>query len=163
MNGYIQKVLLKYGHPCPRKAQLSPHNHHEVIYDATEQLTHEEDTSPPLDNQGTKRIQGIFGALLYYAREVDNKLLVGLSSIGSHQAAATERTKEAINQILDHCATYPADGILYRSSDMVLCANSNTGFHNESKGQQIRGSHFPLQKRCHAPMERLRSHSFPND
>ena len=48
-----------------------------------------------------KRVQGIFGALLYYAQAVDNKLLVGLSSIGSHQAAATQRTNEAIDQILD--------------------------------------------------------------
>ena len=101
MNGYIQKVLLKYGHPRPSKAQLSPHKHHEVIFGAKEQLTHEDDTSPPLDNQGTKLIQGIVGAFLYYARAVDNQLLVNLSSIGSHQAAATERTKEAINQILD--------------------------------------------------------------
>ena len=105
MNGYIQKVLLKYGHPRPSKAQLSPHKHREVIYGTKEQLIHEDDRSPPLNNQGTKRIQSIVGALLYYARAVDNKLLVGLSSTGSHQAATTERTKEEINQILDYCAT----------------------------------------------------------
>ena len=64
MNGYNEKMILKYGHPRPRKAQLSPHKHREVIYGANEKLTHEDDTSPPLDNQGTKRIQGIIGALL---------------------------------------------------------------------------------------------------
>ena len=83
MNGYINKVLLKYGHPRPRKAKLSPHKHREVIHGAKEQLTHEDDTSPPLDNQGTKRIQSIIGALLYYARAVDKHLLVSLISIGS--------------------------------------------------------------------------------
>ena len=65
---------------------------------------------------------------------MDNKLLVGLSAIGEQQASATQRTNEAIDQILDYCATYPADGILYCSSDMVLCAHSYAGFHNESKG-----------------------------
>ena len=65
---------------------------------------------------------------------MDNKLLVGLSAIGSQQAAATQRTNESINQILDYCATYPADGILYRASNMVLCAHSDAGLHNESKG-----------------------------
>ena len=146
MDGYIQKVLLKYGHPRPRKSQLSPHKHREVVYGANEQLTHEDDKSPPLDNQGTKRIQGIVGALLYYARAVDNKLLVGLSSIGSQKAAATERTNEEINQILYYCATYPADGILYRSSNMVLCAHSDAGFHNEIKGRSRAGAHVFLSK-----------------
>ena len=89
MNEYIEKVLLKYGHPLPRKAQLPQHKHREVIYGAKEQLTPEDDKIPPLDNQGTKRIQGIFGTLLYYVRAVGKKLLVVLSSIGSQQAAAT--------------------------------------------------------------------------
>ena len=120
MNGYIEKVLLKYGHPRSSKAQLSTHKHSEVIYGEKEQLTHEYDTSLPLDNKGTKLIQCIIGAFLYYCREVDNKLLVGLSYIGSHQAAATERTNEEINQLLGYCATYPADRILYRSRDIVL-------------------------------------------
>ena len=93
MNGYIEKVLLKYGHPRPSKAQLSPHKHCEVIYGTKEKLTYEDDTSLPLDNQGKKCIQGIVGALLYYGRLVDNKLLVGLSSIGSQQSAITELTK----------------------------------------------------------------------
>ena len=39
MDGYITKVLLKYGHPRPSKLQLSPHKHREVIYGAKEQLT----------------------------------------------------------------------------------------------------------------------------
>ena len=86
-----------------------------------------------MDNQGTKRIQGIVGAFLYYARAVDNKLIVGLSSIVSYQAAATEPTNKAINQIIDYCDTYPADGTLYCSSDMVLCAHSDACFHNEIK------------------------------
>ena len=46
MNGYIEKVLLKYGHPRPIKAQLSPHKNREAIYGAKEKLTHEDDTSP---------------------------------------------------------------------------------------------------------------------
>ena len=133
MYGYIEKVLLKYGQPRPSKSHLSPHKHREVIYGAKEQLTPKDDKSSPLYSQGTKRIQGIVGALLYYGISVDNKLLVCLSSIGSQQSAATERTKEAINQLLDYCATYPANGILHRSSVVVLCAHSDAGFHNKSK------------------------------
>ena len=52
------------------------------------------------------------GALLYVGRAVNNKLLVALSAIVSQQAAATEDTAAAIEQLLDYVATYPNDGIL---------------------------------------------------
>ena len=64
MNGYIDKLLMKYGHSRPRKSQLSPHKHREVTYGAKEQLTSEEDKSPLLKEEGTKSIQGIVGSLL---------------------------------------------------------------------------------------------------
>ena len=151
MNGYIKTVLLKYGHPRPIKAELSPHKHREVIYGSKEQLTPEDNKNPPLDNQCTKRIQGIFGAFLYHVRAVDNKLLVRLSSIGSQQSAATKQTKTAINQLLDYCATYPSDRIFYRSSDMVLCAHSDAGFHNKSKVRSRAGSHISPPKTMPCP------------
>ena len=77
---------------------------------------------------------------------MNNKLLVGLSAIGSQQASTTQRTNEAIDQILDYCATYPSDGILYRTSDMVLCVHSDVGFHNESKGRSRAGAHIFLSE-----------------
>ena len=143
-------MILKYGHPRPSKAQLLPHKHCGVIYGAKEQLNPEDDKSPPLDNQCTKRIQGIVGALLYYVRAVENTLLVGLNYIGSQQDAAKERNKEAINQLLDYCATYPADGIIYRSSNMVPCAHSDAGFHNKRKCRSRSGAHifFPKTMQC---------------
>ena len=77
---------------------------------------------------------------------MDNKLLVSLSAIGSQQPTATQRINEAINQILDYCATYPADGILYLSRNMVLFAHSDAGFHNESKGRSRSGAHIFLSE-----------------
>ena len=66
--------------------------------------------------------------------------------MAAQQASATQRTNEAIDQILDYCATYPADGILYRFSDMFLCAHSDAGFHNESKGRSRSGAHIFLSE-----------------
>ena len=146
MNGYIAKFLIKYVHPLPHNPQLSPHKHHEVTFGTKEQLTPERYMSPALDNQGTKCIQSIVGALLYDAKAVDNKLRVGLSVIGAQQAAATQRTNEAINQLHDYSFTYPTDGILYHSSDMMICAHSDAGFQNESKGRIIAGAHVFLSK-----------------
>ena len=149
--GYIEKLLMKYGHPHPSKAHLSPHKHCEVIYGAKEELNLEEDKSLPLDKEGTIRIQGIAGALLYYARAVDNKLPVGLSFIRSQHAAATERTNEAINHLLNYSATYPSDGVLYRSRNMVLCAHPDTVFHNETKGRSRAGDQIFLSENDPVP------------
>ena len=43
-------------------------------------------------------------------------------------------------------ATYPDDGILYRSSNMVLCSYSYARFHNESKGRSRSGAHMSFLK-----------------
>ena len=150
MDGYIERVLRKHGHPQPKRPQHAPHKHREIIYGAAEQLTPEEDSSPELDEAGKKRIQEIVGALLYYGRAVDNKILVALSAIGAQQASPTERANAAIDQLLDYCATYPDDGILYRSSDMLIAAHADAGFHNESKGRSRAGAHIFLSE--DAPM-----------
>jgi hypothetical protein len=134
MPGYILNVCTRYKHPMPTKRQLSPHKHCEIIFGQTTQLTHVNPYSPPLSTEGVKRIQGIIGALLYYARAVDNKLLASLSTLSSQQATATEATGVAMNQLLDYLATYPDDGTTYCTSDMILCSHANAGFHNESKG-----------------------------
>ena len=83
---------------------------------------------------------------------VDNKLLVALSAIGVQQAAPTERTNDAICQLLDYCATFSNDGILYRSSEMLVAAHSDAGFHNESKGRSRAGAHIFLLE--DAPMQK---------
>ena len=113
-----------------KKPQLSPHKHRPIYYGATQQLVQPTYTSQPLNEKGINRIQGIVGALLYVGRAVDNKLLVALSAIGSQQAASTEYTAAAIEQILDYVATYPNDGILFRKIDMILAAHADSGFLN---------------------------------
>ena len=50
--------------PAPRNR--NSHKQREVIYGAKEQLAPEDDTTLPLESQGTKRVQVIVRALLYY-------------------------------------------------------------------------------------------------
>ena len=83
---------------------------------------------------------------MYYSRAVDNKLLFGLSAISAKQAFATQHTNEAINQILNYSATYPTDGVVYCSSDMVLCDHSHSVFHNKIKGRSRAGAHISLSE-----------------
>jgi hypothetical protein len=130
----------------PTKHQLSPHKHPEIIFGQTTQLTHVDPHSPPLSTEGVNKIQGIIGALLYYAGAVNNKLLATLSTLSSQQATATEATDVAMNQLLDYLAIYPDNSTTYSPSNMILCAHANTGFHNESKGRSQAGAHIFLSK-----------------
>ncbi len=63
---------------------------------------------------------------------MDNKLLVALSAIAAIQAKVTVATEQAIHLLLDYVATYPNDGIVYRASNMILCAHSDADFLNKS-------------------------------
>jgi hypothetical protein len=146
MKNYINELLLKYDHAQPRKPQHSPHAHKEIVYGAKEQFLPESDSSPLLDAKGIKRIQGIIGSLLYYARAVDNKLLATLSTISSQQACATENTNKAVNQLLDYVATYPNDGVTYRASNMVLAAHSDASFLTEHGSRSRAGAHIFLSE-----------------
>ena len=103
-------------------------------------------SSPPLDASGTQRIQLIVGSLLYYARTFDNKLLVALSKIGRHQAAATEATNDVVEQLLDYVATYPNDGITYRVNDMVLAAQADAACLNVPRARSRAGVHIMLSE-----------------
>ena len=146
MDGYIANLLLKYRHKALTKPQLSLNRHRKINYGSKEQLVAEEDTSPKLNNEGIKRVQGIVSAFLYYAHAVHNRLLVGLSAIGAQQVSATEQTAAAINQILYHVETYPNNEITYRASDMILAAHSDARFNNDSKPIIRAGAHIFLSQ-----------------
>ena len=53
------------------------------------------------------------GSLLYYARAVNNKLLIALSAIPAHQAKATVAIEQAVDLLLDYVATYPNDSVVF--------------------------------------------------
>ena len=100
----------------------------------------------PLEKEGIRSVHMIVGALLWVGQAVNNKLLVALSVIGSQQSTSTEETNKAIHQLLDYSATYPNDGIIYRSSDMVLAGHSYAGFNNETKARSRSGDHIFLSE-----------------
>ena len=142
MENHIYAVLKKYNHHFPFKPQHSPHRHWKISYGATQQLVPDDDTSPALDITGIRRVQGIVGVLLYYGREVDNKLIIALSVIGTQQTKETEATAATISQLLEYVATYPNNGITYRSRNMHLAAHSDAAYLNISKACSHAGAHI---------------------
>jgi hypothetical protein len=53
-------------------------------------------------------------------------------------------TEQAVHLLLDYVATYLADGILYRSSDMILCAHVVAGFLNKTNSHSRVRAHIFL-------------------
>ncbi len=146
MEGYIDNLLIKFNHACPTKPRSSPYKCAPITYGIKTQLAPDMDTSELLDDARKRRCQEIVGSLLYYAHAVDNKLFVALSAIVAHQAQATIVTEQAVNLLLDYVATYPNDGIVYRASNMILCAHSDAGFLNESRARSCTGAHIYLSE-----------------
>jgi hypothetical protein len=151
MPGYIENLLIKFKHPRLSKPRLSPYKCIPISYDAKAQLTPEADASEHLDKHRKCRIQEIVRLLLYYARAVDNKLLVALSAIAARQSYATIATEQAVHLLLDYAATYPADGIVYRSSDMILFAHADASFLNETNSRSHAGVHIFLLENDPSP------------
>jgi hypothetical protein len=104
-----------------------------IPYGQKTQLTPEEDTSATLLPKCLLRVQKIIGSLLCYARAVNNKLLVVLNAIADCQSKATIHTEQLVHTLLDYVAMYPNDGIVYRASNMVLCAHADAGYLNKTK------------------------------
>eukprot|EP00804_Cyclotella_cryptica_P019753 CCRYP_009658-RA/>CCRYP_009658-RA protein AED:0.44 eAED:0.44 QI:0/0/0/1/0/0/2/0/258 len=90
----IDKVLQRFQHPVPSSPQNGPYKPYPKKYGAAAQDPIPTDASAPLDSNGQKLIQQIVGALLYYARAVDNTILLSLSAIASEQAHPTQLTQK---------------------------------------------------------------------
>ncbi len=144
MQAYIDNLLLTLNWPKPRKPQPSPVIATPIAYGQKMQITPDEDTSALLLPKRILRVQKIIGLLLYYARAVDNKLLVVLNAITAHQSKATIHTEQLVHTLVDYVATYPNDGIVYNASDMVLCAQGDASYLNKTKSRSRDRAHIYL-------------------
>ena len=101
MDDYIANLHVKFDHPQPAKPQHYRYTHPPIVYGAKIQYAAGPDDSPPLNANGILHVHAILGALLFYARAFDNKLIIALSELGQQQSSDTEATNDAISQLLD--------------------------------------------------------------
>ena len=91
MPDYIKKILIRFKHKLKKK-QYTPYKAAPKTYRTNAQQPLPQDTKPKLEDDETKPVQQIIGAVLYYARAVDRTVIAALSSIVSEQSEATENT-----------------------------------------------------------------------
>ena len=51
--------------------------------------------------KGTQLLQQIIGTFLFYGRAVDNTMLVALGTLAAAQTCGTEKTMDAVIQLVD--------------------------------------------------------------
>ena len=110
-----------------------------IILFRTSQLT-----VPPLSKTETTRIQAIVGTFLYYARAIDDNVLVARNSIGTQQSAPALDTKAKTQHLLDYLATHPNHTLRYNASDMTLYIDSDEAYLVEPKGKSRAAGYFYL-------------------
>ena len=131
LDGYIDKLILKFGHKAPTKPQnfSTPSPRHCIRLQAA---VGDGGRHKSQNHQGRNKT-----CASYCRRSIilcpHNKFLVGISMIDAQHSAVTKKTTAAIDQLLDHVATYPNDGITQQAIDMVLAAQSDAGINNEYK------------------------------
>ena len=142
MPGYVARALARFA-VTDHTPSDSPHQHVVPQYGAKVQLT-TVDSSPFLDADATTRIREIVGVFLYYARAIDNTMLVALGTIASQQASATQATANAVVDLLNYAATHPDAIIKYFASDMVLYSHTDASYLSEAKARSRASGFFFL-------------------
>ena len=155
MPNYISKLLQRLNHIPPNKPTFSPHEHYPVtiIKKGERQYVKSPDTTTPLDPKETKRIQSIVGALLYYARSIDNTILPALNDISMFQSKPTQKIKDKCDRLLNYVATYPNVVLRYYASNMQLHVDSDAAYLVAPKARsRIAGFYYFKQGRNGLPL-----------
>ena len=128
MPGYVQKMLVRFKHNMPKRAQFAPYQAQPRRFGKDSDKPIPEDESPKLDDERKKVVQQVIGTRLFYARAVDCTILPAISSIASEQANATENTEMKIKQLLDYLATRPDAKVRFYASKMILNVHSDASY-----------------------------------
>ena len=134
MPNYAKKKLTKYEYKSPNCLQYCQYESNRVIDGNNSDSIVHESKSPLLDKHEKKYVQQVLGSFLYYMCAIGMTILHALSVIASEQANPRERTLKRVHQLLHYMHTYPTSVICFRSSNMILNAQSDTSCMSTGKG-----------------------------
>ena len=77
--------------------------------------------------------------------------MAAISNLLSYQIQATDKTQQAIHQLIYYCAANPDAIVRFRACDMQLKILSNTGYLNEAGSHSQAGGNFYLGNKDNKP------------
>ena len=142
MPGYIAKVLQRFA-PDLTAGAATPAVYLPPSYGPTDQ-TVKVDNSSKLSAADIKTLQEQVGCLLYYARGVDATLLPAVNHIASLQANPTTLVRDTMTRLLQHCARYPNNALVFTACNMRLFIQSDASYLSRPKARSVAGGIFYL-------------------
>ena len=91
-----------------------------------------------------KKLQEQVGCLLYYAREVDATILPAVNHIASLQSQPTIMVAAATERLLQYCARFPNNALVFTTCDMRLLIQSDASYLSRPKARSVAGGIFYL-------------------
>jgi hypothetical protein len=140
--GYIKAALHKYQHAAPARPEHAPHTWNPPIYGGETQYVEDKTTSPALSDKDVNKLQQLTGTLLYYARAVDQTLIMPINFLASEQSKATAVAADKVIKHINYCNTHPETKIRYHASDMILHINSDDSYLSEIEAKSRAGGFF---------------------
>jgi len=144
IKGYVKKALQRFEHPPPSRPQHAPSKWTAPVYGAPQQFAEDEDTTQALRKEQTRLLREIIGTFLFYARAVDNTMLVALGTLAAAQSKGTEATMDAAVHLLNYAASHPDAIVRFRASDMILHVHSDASYLSEPKARSRVGGFYFL-------------------
>ena len=142
MPGYIAKVLQRFAVPISLGAS-SPAIYSPPSYGSRDhRITI--DQTPPLSPTEIKTLQEQVGCLLYYARGVDPTILPAVNHIASLQSTPTASVKSAMDRLLQYCARFPDNALVFTACDMTLFIQSDASYLSRPQARSVAGGVFYL-------------------
>ena len=115
--------------------------YHPVVYGPQPTEALEEDSSPLLDETKKRRLQGIVGSFLYYARALDITAAFPMAKLAS--LPPTEHTEEMAHHFLQYMVAHPDASVTFSRSDMQHNCHSDASFNGETRGRsRAAGYHY---------------------
>jgi hypothetical protein len=149
MPGYIDKVLLRFP-PSTQRGAASPAVYTPPHYGSKmAQAPTSIDTSPLLTASERYDLQAIVGSLLYYARGVDPTMLPRVSELSCMQSKATQHTLQSADRLLQYCARYRNNAIVFYACDMIYHVQTDASFNSRPNGKSVAGAIHYLGNRGH--------------
>ena len=133
MPHYVKKALLRFKHLRKKKPTHSPAPYDPPKYGEKTQCAPVEESNEQLSEAEIKLLQEVVGVFLYYARALDNTMLVSTNNLASAQTKGTSKTLEAREHLLDYAATHPIAKLRYHASGMILHIHSDGSYLSVSK------------------------------
>jgi hypothetical protein len=147
MPGYVERALRRFMHIAEHRPQHAPHRWTEPIYGQRIQYANDDDESPPLDAKSITFVQQVLGTFLYYARAVDNTMLVAINDLGTQQSKGTYNTMRDVTWLLNYASTHPDATVRFTGSDMCLHIESDASYLCAPKARsRAAGFHYLSSK-----------------